>query len=64
MAQQVKDPALSLQHLRLLHGIGSDPGPGTSTLCGHSQREIISFLNAHSDGIRRQSLWEVLKSCI
>ena len=30
MAQQVKDPALSLQWLWCCHGVGTIPGPGTN----------------------------------
>ena len=30
MAQQIKDPALSLQQLGSCHGVGSFSGPGTS----------------------------------
>ena len=40
VTQQLKDPVLSLQWLRLLlwHGFGLIPGPGTYTCHGHGQK--------------------------
>ena len=39
MAQQVRDPALSLHGLGRCCGTGSIPGPGTSAYCKHSQKK-------------------------
>ena len=38
VAQWIKDLVLSLQRFRLLFGMGSIPGPGTSTGHGYSQK--------------------------
>lgn len=38
MAQQVKDPALLQLWHRSQCGMGSIPGSGTSTCCGHGQK--------------------------
>ena len=39
MAQQVKDLALSLQHLSHCYGVSSISGTGTSTCCGQGQKK-------------------------
>ena len=36
VTQQIKNPVLSLLYLQLLLGVGSVPGPETSTCHGHS----------------------------
>ena len=44
MAQQVKDPALSLLWLQLQLCPGSIPGPGTSACCGLGKKKIPTLM--------------------